>query len=234
MAEISKTTDQALALLERLSGEGPMTAAELATALELNRTVVHRSLTTLHRRGFVTRNGSRYCLGPTLVRIAGHVQPELHAAAAEVMPALTRAIDETTVLHIVDGAQAVVLEQAVSTAHVVRVEHRIGSRHSLLVGASGRALLAFLDSRRATRMVQGAADPGQLRRQLDDIRASGYAISHDELQHGVYGIAAPILENGLAIASLAILVPQSRAGDLEQFAERLMLAARRIGRAVGG
>lgn len=228
MAEISKTADQALAVLSELADAGPMTASGLSRSLQLNRTVIHRLLATLHRRGYVVRHGDTYAPGPVLVRIAQSVQPELRAAAAQVMRALTARTGETVVLHIHDGDNAVVLDQVVGAGHVLRVEHRVGSQHPLRFGASGRALLAFLDERTVARAVEASEHPAVALELLEDVRRTGYARSHDELQDGVHGLAVPIRGANGFVASLAVLVPAPRAdgilewlGDLREAAERL-------------
>lgn len=234
-AEISKTADQALSVLTTLGARGPMNPAELSRALGLNRTVVHRLLTTLLQRGFVGRSEHGYTPGVMLLRMAERVQPELRVAATPVMKDLVDTAGETVVLHVPDGEDAVVLQQAVSAHHVVRVEHEIGSRHALSLGASGRALLGFQASALVDRVLTHTERPDLLRSQLESVRQLGYAISHDELQDGVYGVAVPILdESGRAIASLAILVPITRANALTAHIDELSQAAGRIAKAFSG
>ena len=228
VAEISKTADQALGVLSELADAGPMTAAEVSRSLNLNRTVVYRLLTTLQRRGYVVRHGDTYSPGPMLVRIAETVEPELRAAAAQVMRGLAEQTGETVVLHIQDGDDAVVLEQVVGTGHVLRVQHRVGSRHPLCFGASGRALLASLDDRVLARAVETSEDPDMTRNLIDDVRRAGYALSHDELQDGVYGLAVPVRSVHDAVASLAILVPAPRAADVLDHLPELREAADRL------
>lgn len=228
MAEISKTADQALAVLVEVSENGPVNAADLARSLQLNRTVVHRLLSTLHQRGFIIRQSAGYTLAPLLVRMAERVQPDLRAAAAPVMEDLTRATGETVVLHTADGDDAVVLQQVVGSRHVVRVEHRTGSRHPLTKGASGRALLAFMDEAAISRILKKAAGADALRRQLESVRQLGYSVSHDELQQGVHGIAVPLRDHHRVVASLAVLVPATRASDLAGYLPALKDAASRI------
>lgn len=233
MAETSKTADHALAALLELTDNGPMSPAELARRLDLNRTVVHRLLTTLHQRGFVTRGETGYAPGAVIVRIAERVQPELRAAAAGILAQLARSADETVVMHTADGDDAVVLDQYVASWHVLRVEHKIGSRHALSAGASGRALLAFLPSATVARVARRHDDLERLRRQLEQVRDLGYAISHDELQHGVHGIAVPVVDRpDHAIASLAVIAPATRAAAITQSSELLRDAAARIAAAL--
>jgi IclR family KDG regulon transcriptional repressor len=233
VAEISKTADLCLAVLVTLREQGPMTAPALARALSLNRTVLHRLLTTLQRRSFVIREAGTYALGPTLVRLAEGVQPRLRAAATEAMTDLAREMGETVVLHVAEETEAVVLHQVLGTSHVVRVEHQIGSRHPLTRGASGRAILAFLPPQAVERLVPGGEAGEVLRRQLEGVRQLGYAVSHDELQLGVAGLAAPVLDaSGSPVGSIAILVPSGRAGTLGAYTDAVIEAGRRASAAL--
>lgn len=235
MAEISKTADQALTVLLEVGEHGPMTPAMVARSLGMNRTVAHRLLSTLHQRGFITRQDGGFVPGAMLVRIANHVQPKLRAQGRAVMRGLSEAIGETVVMHIPDAEDAVVLDQIVSDRHVVRVQHEIGSRHPLVAGASGRAILAFLGESAIDRLTRGAENRGALERQLEGVRQLGYALSHDELQQGVHGLAVPVLAGGdHAIASLAILVPVTRATNLQTHTAALMDAATELARALNG
>ncbi|HWT92670.1 MAG TPA: IclR family transcriptional regulator [Solirubrobacteraceae bacterium] len=235
MAEISKTADQALTVLLEVSEHGPMTPAMVARSLGMNRTVAHRLLSTLHSRGFITRQSDGYVPGAMLVRIADHVQPELRTRARETMRVLAGETGETVVLHVPDGDDALVLDQVVSDRNVVRVQHEIGSRHPMPVAASGRALLAFATDTAAKRVLKRTEHADGLARQLEGVRQLGYALSHDELQQGVHGLAVPVLDaDTVAVASLAILVPVNRANNLTDHASALLDAAAGLSRALYG
>jgi IclR family KDG regulon transcriptional repressor len=226
VTEISKTADQALAVLLKLSESSPMNSATISRSLGINRTVVHRLLATMQARGFVTRTERGYLPGAVLVRVAERVQPELRAATRPAMTALTKRLHETVVVHIADADEAVVLDQSPDTSNFIRVQHQVGSRHPLAVGASGRALLAYLPAATQRRVVAASADPDALTTWLEQIRSAGYSESHDELQQGVYGLAVPILNGkGIAVASLAVLIPSTRAENIAQNAEPLKAAS---------
>jgi IclR family KDG regulon transcriptional repressor len=235
VAEISKTADLALTVLLTISENGPRTPAQLAQELHLNRTVVHRLVNTLHQRGFLLRQEDGYVPGTVLVRCAEHVQPALRAKGRSVMGRLSEAIGETVVLEIRDGEDAVVLEQVVSGRHIVRVEHKIGSRHPLVAGASARAILAFLARPTIDKIVGRAQHPETVIRQLEAVRQLGYSLSHDELQQGVHGLAAPVLDDaGHAIAGMAVLVPTTRAHDLPHHVDALVEAAAALSASMHG
>lgn len=209
MAEISSTGDQMLQLLELVAFEGPRITSELAATAGINRTVAHRLLNTLHARGYVSRQGKDYALGPILTQMASSEDINgILRIARPFMRELADKIGETVVLHRIDGDNAVVIEQAVSEAQVVRVQHR--------EGASGRALLAWQADRIVDRLVAQSDRPEELRKNLEATRNAGYAISRDELQLGVVGAAVPLVEAARIVRfSLAVLVPAQRSEKLE-------------------
>lgn len=206
-----------LQLLELVAFEGPRITSELAATAGINRTVAHRLLNTLHARGYVSRQGKDYALGPILTQMASSEDINgILRIARPFMRELADKIGETVVLHRIDGDNAVVIEQAVSEAQVVRVQHREGSRHSLREGASGRALLAWQADRIVDRLVAQSDRPEELRKNLEATRDAGYAISRDELQLGVVGAAVPLVEAARIVRfSLAVLVPAQRSEKLE-------------------
>jgi DNA-binding IclR family transcriptional regulator len=235
MPEISKTVDQALAVLTELAEAGPLTPTELAQRLHLNRTVVHRLLVTLHQRGFVARHEGGYVPGAAILQIADEVLPSLRAAATRVMVSLRDQLDETVVLYVADGNDQVVLHQCVAASHVLRVEHQIGSRSHLYLAASGLALLAFMPSAAVNEVARVAPDPDLLRQRLKKVRDDGYSLTHDEMQPGVYGLGVPVLDHtGHSVASLVVITPLSRGQTLLPRAEAIKTAAHEVSKALQG
>ena len=147
------------------------------------------------------------------------------------MSRLAESEQETVVLHGFDDLEAVVLHQVVSTAHVLQVEHKVGSRHPLELGSSGRAILAFADEKTIQRALARSDRAEYLERQLAGIRQMGYSVSHDELQLGVAGIAAPILgRDGTAAGGISVLVPTTRGASINEHADSVMTAAGAVSR----
>ncbi|MEA2329884.1 MAG: hypothetical protein QOH58_22 [Thermoleophilaceae bacterium] len=229
MTEISKTADQALAVLICIADRGPASATELAGTLGMNRTVVHRLLATLRRRGFVRKEGNTYVPGAVIVRIAQDVEPALRSAGQRVLQQLAETAQETALLEIRDQKEAVVLDQVAGGRHLVSVRREIGERHPLHLAASGRAMLAFSSKQVVNRCVADIPDADDVRRKLAEVREAGYEISHDELLEGVHGIAAPIRGvDGEAVASVSIVVPVNRASQLGDHVPALLAAARTV------
>lgn len=231
MSEISLTGDAMLKVLECVAAYGPVSAAQCARHCDLNRTVAYRLLTTLARRLYVVKEGSGYLLGPAAMALAAQAQPSIVSIAKPAMVRLAAAMHESVVLHGIAEDEAIVLDQALDLTHVVVVRHNPGSRHALYRGASGWSLLAFQPERLTARVL--ALLPGTEReaaeQRLIRVRALGYAHSRDELQLGVHGLAAPIRgADGMAQASIGILVPQNRATNLLAMSGPLVACAEEI------
>ncbi|MGE0801328.1 MAG: IclR family transcriptional regulator [Lautropia sp.] len=230
MAEISKTADQALAVLEHVAEHGPLGTSDIARRLKMHRTVVHRLLATLLARGFVRRVTDGYLPGATVLRVAQQVEPQLLAAARPVLESLARTHGETFILTIPSEDDAVQIEQAVGSHHFVRVQLARGFRHPLPEGASGRSLLAFMAPETVERITASADDPVALRRQLAVVRRDGYATSRDELSDGVLGVSAPVLVGAEAVASIGVVVPAGRADAAPAYGRMLTRAAASVAR----
>lgn len=225
MSETSKTADQALRILTAVIERGPASAQDLARELDINRTACHRLLSTLHARGFLRKEGSSYGVGHVFLRLAQEALPALLVRARPVVQELATQHGETVLLSVVDGDDAVAIEQAVGDGHPIRVAYPLGGRHSLATGASGRALLAYLPAEHVERVSAGVADPARLADQLAAVRRDGFCTSHDELHANVFAASVPVLSDGTPLASLAVVAPQERAAEVEQLVPDLRRAA---------
>lgn len=229
MAEFSQTGDQMLTVLETVAAHGPISAAETARICDLNRTVVHRLLATLARRAYVRRDGRGYQVGPAVVSLTRSFESDIVTLSRPWMEKLAASVGETVVLHGFDNGEAVVLHQAPGQKHLVRVQHTPGSRHPLFLGASGWSILAYLDPKTQIRVARRADNAASVAARIEQIRSLGYAISNDELQMGVHGVAVPLLRpDGACCASIGILVPAVRSDSLNRLIEPLQATAKTI------
>ncbi len=233
MAEISSTGDQMLTVLETVARQGPLSTADIASVCGMNRTVVHRLLSTLHARGYVSKFGKAFAIGPVVAQLATYGDTySFQCLALPIMQRLAGACGETVVLHRLDAENAVVVEQAVSDQHLVRVQHKPGSRHALHLGASGRAILAFQSGAFIDKSLARAEPKEEVLALLETVRDKGYAVSRNELQQGVHGMALPIRSGGQTVQfSLGLLVPVLRAEGIEDYLPALVEARNDIEKA---
>ncbi|HEY3687360.1 MAG TPA: IclR family transcriptional regulator [Streptosporangiaceae bacterium] len=227
MTETSKTVDHALRLLTEIGARGPGTVAELAHRLGVPRTVAHRLLATLRDHGFVHRGpDARYALGVALFDLANQVEARLRDVAAPLLAGLAEDLDETAILTIRDGAEAVAVDQYRAGRTMVTIDYHPGIHHPLTVAAAGLAILAWSDDAQARRAVDAVRDPAVLRTRLAAIRGRGYAQSAHEFQPGVCGVSAPIFGTaGAPIASIGIVTPAARFTSEHHFAPPVTEAA---------
>ncbi len=223
--EIAKTLDQGLMLLDAVAEHGPGTVADLADRSGLNRTVTHRLVATLEQRGFLRRaEDGRVGLGPTLLDLGDRVETDLRAAARIPLQVLTARTRETAVLTVPDGAEAVAIEQNSGFHHLLRVDYRPGFRHPLDRAAHGKVILAFMP------VPPTDLDDDEAKR----IRRRGYATSHDELQLGAAGLAAPVFgRGGTVIASIGVVAPLDRMPSEREAARAVLEAAADASRNLG-
>lgn len=222
---------------------------ELAGQLGLAKSVVHRLVTALADAEYLSHNAAtrRYSLGPKALRL-GLVavgQMSIRQRALPHLRQLAAETGETATLSLLAGDHRVYAEQ-VESAQAVRQSVQIGQLAQLYLGASGKAILAYLpSSRRAailqhavgTRYADGSAvDPHALGCELEAIRQRGYATSQSERVLGAASAAAPVFDHhGDAVASVSVASVTVRHGsaDLERFGALAARSAERLSTELG-
>lgn len=221
-AGIDKTVVKSLAMLERLVQLGrPVGVTELALATSLQKSNVHRILSTLKFMGYVRSNAdSTY--EPTLrmwelgQRI--HAGMDIAAAARPHLKRLVQETDETSHLAIFDGNEVVYIDK-IETANPVRAHTPLGGRAPAYCTASGKALLggqpaavikevARLSVRHTPTTLTRHDDLLQV---VNQARERGYATNVGEFRPNVAGVAAPVMnQRGEVIAAVGIAGPLDR------------------------
>ncbi|MEV0068996.1 MULTISPECIES: IclR family transcriptional regulator [unclassified Amycolatopsis] len=235
---------RALSVLRALATKGKgATLQELHEELDIPVGSAHRVLTTLMEENFVTRSptNKRYFLGPA-ARQLGEPAPHRTALLANPHQAVVDAAEasgETVFLTELIGARAVCVA-LVEGRHPLRLFVRIGQEMPLHAAASSRSLLAYLPEPAARRVLEtqslDAFTPDtpttvdELVEHLALVRARGYDICDDELDRGVWAVAAPIFTSTGAVAAsvtLAAAGNRMREGTARTVATDAVLTAAR-------
>lgn len=238
-----RAVERAMGLLFRLAeAPGGASLQELAREVGCSKSTVHRLLGTLERMAVVERNGvsRQYRLGRRLRELSREswAQPDLRQVALPIMRELRDQTEETVTLHLADDDAHVVVEQ-VESPHEIRQIHPIGRRIPLLMGATAKAILAFLPNEQAERLLARTRTPGgqgPSEQELNDIRGLGYAFSVAERVAGASAISAPILDHtGQVCAALSVSGPSFRftPARATRCAPLLVQAVRRISATLG-
>ncbi len=220
---------------------------EIANALGLSKAAVHRILSSLKNKGIVEIDpvSHRYGLGPVLVSLGLTYLNKLDVrkVAAPELVELSRYTNETATLSIRTGSSRVYVDQVTPDREVLMMV-QIGVSYPLHAGASSKAFLAFLSQQeidlylseplpKLTPATQ--TDPDVLRRELDHIRAAGYASSLGERQPGAGSVAAPVLDyRGVPLAVISVCGPSERMeGEVEECASALLETTKKVSAKMG-
>ncbi|MEP6843666.1 MAG: helix-turn-helix domain-containing protein [Pseudolysinimonas sp.] len=215
-ATASQTLSRGLTALEVLAdADGTLSIAELATRLGLHRSITYRIVRTLEDHGLVLRNSAGELeLGARLAALARNVSRDLQAAALPELTLVANELGMTTFLATLDadGTEAVTLASVEPRHAAATVAQRPGSRHSITVGAPGRAIARQL-----------SRDP----------RPLPYETSTDEVIPGLSSIAVPLKIDAQRPTSIAV-VYLTQAVDRDLIAARLEHAVRVIREELSG
>jgi DNA-binding IclR family transcriptional regulator len=241
MRNTVQTVHRALQILESFEGEAEVRGvSELAARLGVHRSTASRLVATLEARDFLERvpGSDVFRLGPRLGRLGllASRHRDLIDAARQPMEEFASRTGETVTLAIRDGDEAITIAQ-LDARYVVTIKNWVGRRTPLHCTSDGKVLLAFGN---------GALPPGQLprlsehtvrskadlTRELEEARLKGWASALGELEDGLHGVAAPVLDgSGRCLAALGVSGPAYRlpAETLSALAEECALAAAKIG-----
>ena len=220
------TVSRAVQLLAVLAdAQGPVTVKQVAERLQLPPSTAHRLLQLLKKEDFVeAREESRqYAVGPAFYRVAARVMAgtSVPARAQPVVEAIARRFDETVLFgHYLPGQGALAFAARADGEQKLKYLIDMNRPLSLVWGASGKAVLAFLPPERARELVaaegpspgSGAPAPSwaDVEPELQAIRKRGWAVSESEKLPDARGIAAPVFTSAGVIGCLCLTSPKAR------------------------
>ena len=220
-----QSVERAIAVLKSFSLERPERGvSELGRELGLHKSTVSRLMGTLKHGGLLSQDPEteRYRLGIGLIGLAAQVVifMDVRQVARPHLRTLADDCQETVNLSVWDAGQVVNLEQFVTHTRRVKNIGRVGRRMCPHCTASGKVLLAHLDSHELDRILELSlkkftqhtiTDPDELQHELGLVRAQGYATAREELEEGLNVIAAPIYDHtGEVVASISVAGPAYR------------------------
>jgi DNA-binding IclR family transcriptional regulator len=209
-------------ILEALTHEPELSAAQLAERTGEPRSTVYRLLATLSELDFVegaSRRGT-YRLGLKLLELGAAVIARFdeRQAALPVMERIHAATEETVFLCIRRAYEAVCIER-IDGRWVRSMALALGGSLPLHIGGAPKALLAsepreFWEeyARSARLSTLTSAEPmtfRELTEDLDRVRTQGFSISDGDVVTGMAAVGAPIFDyRGQVRASLSISGPR--------------------------
>ena len=246
---VAGSASRAIDVLTALIDSPDVGVSELSRRYGWTKSATHRALTTLAAAGFVVNDTwrHRYRLGPTALRLglAAVARAELHRLALPHLRALRDRTGETATVTVLTDDERVYIDQ-VESGHTVRQIIEVGTRSPLYLGASSKAMLAYLPDAHQERVLATAAgsrradgsalDVDALRDELRVIRARGFAVSCGERVAGAASVAAPVFGHEAEVVgsiSIAGVTVRQSVADLEAMGPLVRETALTISRELG-
>ena len=245
-----KSASRTLDLLELLSGRRHgMSLADISHTLRIPKSSAFQILRTLEAREYVARDRvtNRFSLDVQVFALgqAYAERIDLVREGQRIVGELSRALDETCHLAILDGLDGVYVAKEESS-QPMRMVSAVGRRLPAHATGVGKMLLAMLDERTLIGRLKGVrlvrltpqtivAIP-RLREELRVTRGRCFAFDRAESTQGLHCVAAPVLDqSGECVAAISASVPVVRlpAERIAEVLARVCWAARRLSRALG-
>lgn len=220
--------EKGLSIIEAFDDQAPrLTASQAGARCGLTRTAARRYLLTLAHLGYVGTDGKLFWLTPRILRL-GHAYLESARLPRLVQPFLQRiagGTQEVAYLGVLDGGDTVYIARNGAHRHM-NTGYMLGSRIQAQVTAAGMAILAGLGEAASDDWLAAhhlrtftpytISSPEQLRRELEQVRRQGWALSEQQMELNFRGIAVPLLDrdNGVHGAiSITMPINQETAAD---------------------
>ena len=241
--------DRCIAVLQSVAdSEVDLPAADIARALRLHKSTVHRLLAVLESYRLIKKGpGGAYHLGTRLIELGECAMARLKLSEYAA-PHLRELANQTG-----EGAHVTILSgiEMLSVAHIegrwsLQSLTRTGMRTQVHCTAAGKAVLAFLADdacddliarlplKRNTRRT--LVKPSAIKLDLMRVRTAGFAVDDEEFEEGLRCVSAPIFDHrGHVIASMSMAAPvfRLRKERLPQVAGLVMAAAQRLSADLG-
>ena len=207
-----------------LLAASPMSAAELARGLDVNRSTALRLLGELTKTGYVTRDqaSKRFSTVPSRFLSLASRQGDYTDWSQIIDPVLSEIRDETgdaTILG-VPANQTMVYMAYFPTYHMVAVAEQLGTVRPMHCSALGKAYLSALHPERLDRELkqlsyvggtdQAARNVREMHQRVLEAREAGYAMDLEETFEDVRCVAVPFHIRGSLIGAVGISGPATR------------------------
>jgi len=213
-----------------------LSLAEIAARVDMARSTVQRIVTSLAYEQLLiaATPKSRVKLGPALIRLAKATNNDIDKMARPYMDALSRKLNETIDLSVMQGKAAVFIDQILGL-HRLRAISAIGESFPLHCTACGKALLATLSDEKLDRHLDQElefftsntkTDPAQLRAEILRIRKDGIAYDIEEHTEGICAMSTVFTDPLGRAFAVSIPVPTTRFTRNRQMFEAELLKCR--------
>lgn len=233
-------TSKAIAVLFAFDQEHPkLGLTELASRAGLPIATTHRIASELVHSKALVKHGKFFLISSEMWRIGllAPVRESIAEIAAPYMQDVLFLTQNVVNLFVQDGSSALLVERISGTSTGLPFS-RVGTRMSLHSTAAGKVILAYGESSTLESLlfplephtIHTITDQVALRREIAQVRARGFASTHQESAPANFGLAVPILlPNGTLVGTLGVVTLNTPAPS-GTTVPVLRLAARSISR----
>lgn len=245
LPEASRSVDRALQILmEVAKSRKPTSFVDLQKRLTLPKATLHKLLSTLQERDFLSRDeeSGKYAIGLAAFEVAASASTtsDIRALVNPTLRNLARQYDEACNLGILDGGEMVYLDRVDPPDQIVRLASLVGRRIPAYASAGGTAALASLYDEAILTLFpevlpvvptrNTVRTREELQQRLAEAREKGYGIDLEETFVGVRGVGVAISVAGWPTIAVSFTIPLQRAPieRLRELAKPLMQARSEI------
>lgn len=203
-----QSADRIFKVLELLADKGEMGLLELSQELGLNKSTVHRMLSSLIFMGYAKQNEitQKYTLSFKIVTMAGKLleRKNILPIARPYLEELSSLSGETVHLVQREGNHILYIDKVEATAGSIRMVSHVGMVHPMYCSGVGKAIMATMSTDEIAQIWNESiiekktehtiTDFEQFKQVIQKIRANGYALDDEENELGVRCIAACIYD----------------------------------------
>jgi DNA-binding IclR family transcriptional regulator len=204
--------------------------SDVARSLGLSKAVVHRILQSLVSRRLVevSPGEQRYRPGPAMVEFgldsSYDYDHSWHQRGSATLVGLSSRTGETATLSARLGAMRAFVDQREGSG-IIRLSVALWRPRPLYVGASGKAILAFLEPalrdqiiehRLASERNSHPKARAELEAELGQIHDSRVSVSRGEVNPNAMGVSAPVLRAGRPIGAVGVCAPVTSHAELSE------------------
>ncbi|MDQ0269681.1 IclR family transcriptional regulator [Cytobacillus purgationiresistens] len=221
---------------------------EIAKALSLTPTTCYRVLQKLEELSVIRydQSSKRYSLGPYLV-VLGERAKENILDLSVIEPYMEEITEETGLtsflVNRIGQKKSTIISKVEAEQFGINVS--VGRHFSVVDGAYGKSLLAFMDEDESDELIRmndglrplSEEEISNLKEELKEVREKGYAIAFGEYIEGIAGVAAPIFNNRETVEMSIALVgmtTQLKGEEAVRMGERIKKVADEISYKLGG
>ena len=246
-----QSVERAFSILELFQKTGctEHSLKEIAQALDLNKSTTFGLVNTLTALGYLQQNqeNQKYALGLKLLSFSNTVKVQniIIRTVHPYLEQLNRKYGETVHCAVRQGDGVIYVDKVEATGSI-HISTQIGTLNDLHCTGVGKCILAYMMPEEQERICSGnlktmtvhtITNAQQLRREIEEIRARGFATDNEEIAIGLSCLAVPVFaETGTVVCAISVsgMTARIRAARENGLLEELQRIAGEVSDAISG